>query len=73
MNIYINWILVISACAGLVGCWAYTLELIRGKVNRYTTWKELDSYQWFIAAIMLGGAGVFLATLIIGALIKGHA
>lgn len=67
---YLNWVLLISMVCAIVGFWAFTLELIRGRVHRRTTWKQLDSYQREITAFTIVGAATFLTTLIIGAILK---
>ena len=70
MNIYICWILVISACAGIVGFWAYTLEVLQGRVKRSTPWSGLDSYQIWFAVLTLVSISIFLASLVVGAILK---
>lgn len=70
MNIYIHWILVLSAVAGIVGFLAYTLEVLQGRVKRSTPWSGLDSYQIWRAVLTLVSIFIFLITLVVGAIIK---
>ena len=72
MNSYIDWILVISGCIGAVGVWAYTFEIIRGKVTLATKWKDLTGHQLEVSILAVGGALVFLVTLIVGVILKSH-
>ena len=70
MNIYIHWLLVLSAVVGIVGFWAYTLEVMRDKISRFTRWSDFDSYQSFVAWMMIGGIITFFITLVVGAILK---
>lgn len=71
-KLVINWVLVISACVGAVGLWAYILEVIQGRITRYTTWKELNIDQLVLAIMVIAAPIVFVSALIVGAIIKAH-
>jgi hypothetical protein len=70
--IYINWTLVISAICATVGFWAFTLEVIQGRIRRRTSWSELNHYQMEVAVLTILGCTVFLGTLIVGAILKSY-
>ena len=70
MNSYIAWVLVISGCTGAVGFWAYSLEMIRGKVTFATRWKDLERHQLEFFILAVGGLFVFLGALVAGAILK---
>lgn len=59
------WILIVSGAVSIVGFWAYSLELLQGRVARDTRWSELNSYQVELVFITLGSVSVFLLTLLI--------
>lgn len=73
MNQYVAWTLIISGCASAVGFWAYTLEMIRGKVSFSTRWKDLSGWQLETFVLAVGGLLIFLGALIVGAILKGQA
>lgn len=72
-NLYVNWALVVSDCISAVGFWAYTLEVIQGRIKRKTRWSELSSYQRELAFMTLLGLMVFLLTLIIHVVLRSNA
>lgn len=65
-----NIILLVAGITTLVGFWAYMLEVIQGRVGRYTTWCELSGYQFEIALMTIVGSITFIVTLIVAAIIK---
>jgi len=69
---YIHWIMVLSAVAGIVGFWAYMLEVIQGRIQRYTTWAELNRYQTEVAAVVIASPIVFIGALNVGAILKSY-
>jgi hypothetical protein len=70
MNTGINWILTISFIVVVVSGWAWIFEVMQNRIKRFTTWKELDRYQWVIAGLTIAGTLTFIGTLIVACIFK---
>lgn len=70
--IYVNLVMLISAVCAVVGFWAFMLEVIQGRIQRATTWSELNFYQREVAALIILGSAVFVGTMIVGAILKSY-
>lgn len=61
---YTGWGVILGLCCGAVGFWAYTYELIQGRVSRWTRWKDLKGYQLEVYILAMGGLCLFVISLI---------
>lgn len=73
MSSYLVWTLIISGSVSVIGFWAYTLEMLQGRITRFTRWQDLNSWQLELVIMTAGGVIVFLLTLIVGAIIRSYA
>ena len=55
---------VISMIIGWAGLMGYMNEVSQGRVNRWTTWRELTNRQWAFWYMILQFVAVLLVTLL---------
>lgn len=68
---FINAAFAMSIWFLAVGGILYLVEYAMGRVTMKTLWKDLDGYQLQLAIFVVGGAAMFIGSLIVGAILKG--
>jgi hypothetical protein len=71
MNFIFQFTMAIGAILAYMGAAAYCFEVAWSRVSMSTTWSDLNRYQWVAVSSAIGGALLFLASLILGAFTKG--
>jgi hypothetical protein len=71
MNFIFQFAMFIGGIAAYMGAAAYMFEVSNENVSMSTKWSDLDGYQWVAVSMAIGGALVFIASLILGVATKG--
>lgn len=66
-----QWLLLICAAVGVMSFIGYTEEVARGKITRFTRWKDLTKVQSVFAWGTVGSVLCGILTLVTLALMKG--
>jgi hypothetical protein len=67
----LNMVVLGSLVCAICGVALFCLEVIQGRMKRYTRWSEMTLEQWIMVCLALGGTSVFVISLIVSTILKG--